>query len=103
MKVKLDELEFEWDKGNLNKIHLKHEIVKSEAESVFLDENSFIILDERHSVVEDRFIIIGRSEESRVLFIVFTMRRKKVRVISARRMHRKEVDKYAKIKKNTQI
>ncbi len=72
-------------------------VTPEEAESVFVDENSFVIPDKPHSKTEDRFILVGKSDKKRNLFIVFTMRRDKVRIISARNMHKEEVGKYGKI------
>ncbi|MBI3558802.1 BrnT family toxin [Candidatus Gottesmanbacteria bacterium] len=95
MQIKTDEVEFDWDEGNLDKSRRKQGVVPEEAESVFLDEKSLI--------VEERFIIVGKSSENRNLFIVFTVRKEKIRIISARRMHKKEVEKYEEIKKNTKI
>lgn len=103
MRVKDKELEFEWDKGNLGKNSRKHNVTSDEAESVFGDENSVVLSDEKHSVDEVRYAIFGKSDLNRYLYIVFTMRGNKVRIISARRMHRKEVEKYVKVEKNTQI
>ncbi len=97
MKVKDQELAFEWDKGNLDKNRRKHGITQEEAETVFADENSLIIPDKPHSKIEDRFAIVGKSDKNRNLFIVFTMRKEKIRIISGRRMHKKEVEKYGKI------
>lgn len=96
MKVQDRELTFEWDKGNLEKSRRKHEITQEESETVFADENSLIIPDKPHSKTEERFAIIGKSDKNRNLFIVFTMRKEKIRIISARRMHKKEVEKYGK-------
>lgn len=101
MKVRDQELEFEWDEGNSDKSRRKHGVTPEEAESVFTDENSIILPDERHSIIEERFAIFGKSDLNRYLYVIFTVRRKKIRIISARRMYREEVGKYAKIKKNT--
>ncbi len=100
MRVIPDTLDFEWDKGNLDKSRRKHGITTEEAESVFLDDNAIVLPDEKHSLVEKRFVVIGKSNVPRYLFISFCVRKKKVRIISVRRMHRKEVEKYEKIKKN---
>lgn len=97
MKVRDRELAFEWDEGNSDKSRRKHGITPEEAESVFIDEHSLIIPDEPHSKTEDRFVIVGKSDKNRNLFIVFTTRRGKIRIISARGMHKKEVEKYGKI------
>ncbi len=97
MKGKDQEVAFEWDKGNLDKSRRKHGVTPEEAESVFTDETSFVILDNAHSKIENRFIIVGKSVKNRNLFIVFTTRKEKIRIISARGMHKKEVEKYGKI------
>ena len=47
--------------------------------------------------------IIGKTFEKIYLFVVFTIRKHKIRVISARRMHGKEVEKYEKTKKDTRV
>lgn len=103
MQVKTDQVEFEWDEGNLNKNRRKHKVTPEEAESVFVDNDSLVVPDMSHSSIEKRFILVGKSSKYRNLFVSFTLRKDKVRIISARRMHRKEVEKYDKIKKNTKI
>lgn len=103
MQVKSKIVRFEWDKGNLDKSYLKHGVLPKETEEVFVDDNSVVLPDVKHSQREDRFIIIGKSLSKINLFIVFTFRRNKIRVISARKMHKKEVEQYEKIKKNTKI
>jgi uncharacterized protein len=101
MQIKRGIIEFEWDKANLDKSYLKHGITAKEAEEIFISEKSYVITDIKHSQKEDRFIILGESQSKRNLFVVFTMRGKKIRIISARRMHREEVDKYEQAKKNS--
>ena len=103
MRVKGKIVEFEWDRWNLDKSYIKHSITPKETEEVFVDEVSFVLPDVKHSQEEERFIIVGRTLEKLNLFIVFAFRGKKVRVISARRMHRKEVLKYEKLKENTKV
>lgn len=90
-------LVFDWDRGNLDKSRRKHGVTPDEAESVFIDDHSLIIPDERHSSKENRFIIVGKSKKIRNLFIVFTTRKEKIRIISARGMHKKEGEKYGQI------
>lgn len=94
---------FEWDTGNLDKSRRKHGVTPAEAENVFFNEEALITPDKKHSKAEERFIILGKSDKNRDLFIIFTLRKGKVRIISARRMHRREVEKYGKIKKDTKI
>ncbi|MEK7119657.1 MAG: BrnT family toxin [Patescibacteria group bacterium] len=103
MKVKDQEVAFEWDKGNSDKSSRKHGVTPEESESVFLDEEAFIFPDVRHSETEDRFVILGISDKGRYLFVIFTIRNEYIRIISARRMHQKELDKYDKVKKSTKI
>lgn len=89
-------LEFEWDEANKNKIWIKHKVSIEECEEAFAEEQIFIQPDELHSAKEDRNILIGRTKKSNFLFIVYTLRKNKVRVISARNMHKKEKIFYEK-------
>jgi len=82
---------FEWDKGNAEKNGLAHAVTPpQEAEQVFFNTPLIVADDPTHSNHEKRFFVLGQTDEDRPLFITFTMRQKKVRVISARDMHRKE-------------
>lgn len=95
---------FEWDKGNVEKNYEKHGITPKEAEKVFLDDNLQVEPDVEHQEIEERFVAIGKIQENKVLFVVFTIRKDKVRVISARIADKKERRIYDKeIKKNTKI
>ena len=93
MRVVQDAVEFEWDKGNIGK-NLKHDVEDNETEEVFLDKRRFVFKDHLHSGNEERFRILCKTKKSRLLFIVFTKRRKKIRVISARNINKKEVHLY---------
>lgn len=88
--------EFEWDKGNIDKNLKKHGVKNGEAEEVFFDKKRFIFKDKLHSFGEERFRIIGKTKKKRLLFIVFTKRGKKIRIISARDINKKEVFLYEK-------
>ncbi|OQY65517.1 hypothetical protein B6D29_03740 [Microgenomates bacterium UTCPR1] len=103
MKVIRKVLEFEWDKGNIDKNWLKHNVTDKEAEEVFIDKRKFIFRDKIHSGKEERFRILGKTKAGRLLFIVFTIRKHKVRVISARDINRKEVFLYEKKAGSTKI
>jgi uncharacterized DUF497 family protein len=94
MTVKGNVITFEWDSGNLDKSYLKHGILPKETEEVFFEEESIVL---------PGFIIVGKSLSKLNLFIVFTLRGSKVRVISVRKMHREEVERYEKVKKDTKI
>lgn len=95
MKVVKDVLEFDWDEGNTGK-NLKHNVADKESEEVFFDERRFIFKDYVHSKGEERFRILGKTKKGRLLFVAFTIRRTKVRIISARDINKKEVYLYEK-------
>jgi uncharacterized DUF497 family protein len=59
-----------------------------------------MIKDRKHSDNEDRFIAIGEGPSNKPMFVCFTLRQNKIRVISARFMRAKEVMGYEKLKKD---
>ncbi len=81
---------FDWDAGNVEKNWGKHAVRFSECEEVFFHEPLLAVRDPRHSREEERFAALGRSALGRLLSIVFSFRAERVRVISARKMSRKE-------------
>ena len=103
MVIKSGIIEFEWDEANLDKSYQKHGITLKETEEVFLDEKSFVVPDVRHSQTESRYIILGRTFEKKSLFVVFTIRKEKIRIISSRKIHKKELNKYEKAQKDSQV
>ena len=92
---------FQWDKGNSLKSWLKHRVTEGEAEQIFFNEPLLLVSDEKHSQEESRFRALGRTDGERYLFIVFTVRKDLVRIISARDMNKKEREAYEKHKTNT--
>lgn len=96
MEFDKDALEFEWDKGNFDKNLLKHNVTNQETEEAFFDTNKVTFPDIIHSSEEERLRIIGKTKKERLLFIVYTKRGKKIRIISARDVNRKEVSLYEK-------
>lgn len=88
---------FEWDKGNIDKSLKKHGVTNEEAEEVFTDKEILVFGNIKHSTeIEKRYLALGKVELSKKLFVSFTVRGKKVRVISARLMSRKERKIYEK-------
>ena len=85
---------FEWDEGNLDKSEQKHDVTYLESEQVFFNEPLLVYSDERHSNREERYFVLGQTDKGRRLFVVFTIRKKLIRVISARDMSRKEKNIY---------
>ncbi len=87
----MKEAKFDWDQWNIQKNEMKHGVSSLEAESTFYDEKSHIYEDTKHSTPnEKRYILYGKSLESRILMIGFTLRNEKVRVITARPASKKE-------------
>ena len=87
---------FDWDVGNLAKCQ-KHGVSTDEIEALF-ESDPFIGRDEDHSAEEERYTAIGRNRAGRPIFVIFTRRvvsaRELIRPVSARFMHRKEIDRY---------
>ena len=95
MKILNKVIEFDWDKGNIQK-NIRHNVNDRETEEVFFDKKRYIFKDKLHSSNEERFRIIGRTKKERLLFIVFTIRGNKIRIVSARDINKKEVYLYEK-------
>ena len=93
---------FEWDKGNISKNYDKHKVTNQEAEELFSNEPFIISEDIEHSnEKENRFQALGKTKLGRLLFVSFTIRVEKVRVISMKDMNRKEEVTYESIEKNS--
>lgn len=95
MRVLKGVLEFNWDTGNKGK-NKKHGVEDGESEEAFFDGKKIILKDALHSAREPRFILLGQTRRNRLLLIVFTKRGKKLRIISARDVNKKEKYLYEK-------
>ena len=87
-------LGFQWDQGNSEKNWIKHRVSNFECEQIFFNQPLIAAEDVGHSQQEHRFYALGRTDSDRYLYVVFTMRDQRVRVISAREMNRKERKAY---------
>lgn len=94
---------FDWDEGNIKKNWERHRVSHIECEEVFFNNPLIAREDKPHSTAEDRFYVLGKTDKERLLFVVFTIRSNKIRVISARDMNRKERKIYEQIEKDTRI
>lgn len=103
MKILKGVIGFEWDKGNSGKNLKKHGVTDAECEEVFFDTRKRILRDILHSDHEERYILLGRTKNERLLFVVFAMRGDKIRVISARELNKKEKRLYEEKAKNFEI
>jgi hypothetical protein len=96
MKIFKGPIEFEWDQANRDKNLLKHRVTDEECEEVFFDTRKRFLKDVLHSNHESRYILIGQTKKQRVLFVVFTTRNHKIRIISARDLNKRERNLYEK-------
>lgn len=81
---------FDWSGGNAEKNWDGHGVTPLEAEQVFFNTPLLAGVDLAHSQKESRFYALGQTDEGRELFVAFTMRGRRLRVVSARDMSRKE-------------
>jgi hypothetical protein len=89
---------FDWDAGNREKCQ-KHGLSIADIEAIFAAP-LMILPDHAHSETEERLRAIGMTKADRHVFLVFTIRERTgkrfIRPISARYMHRKEIEAYEK-------
>jgi len=85
---------FEWDDEKAASNLRKHGISFEEASTVFYGFNSIPLFDEEHSFGEERYIEIGYSADGNLLFVVYTERNSRLRLISARRCTLAEIKWY---------
>lgn len=81
---------FDWDDGNVYKNRDKHGLDYWIIEEIFFNNPLLIYQDIKHSTQECRCYALGSSNNGEKLFVVFTLRERKIRVISARLMNKKE-------------
>ena len=90
----MENSEFQWDeekaKGNLK----KHGVSFEEGATIFNDPMIATILDPDHSEDEERFISIGMSVIRRLLSVIHTYRKDRLRLISARKATKAEKKNY---------
>lgn len=96
-------LKFEWDKYNVVKNWVKHQVRPYEVEETFKDKNAILVDDELHSELEYRYILLGKTKKHRLLSIAFMIREKRIRPISCRDAHKKEVNIYEKKTNITEV
>ena len=91
---------FDWDEGNWPKC-AKHGVSKAEIESILIS-GPLVLPDRNYLGDEVRYNAVGVSNEGRHIFVVFTFRHRGgevlIRALSARYMHKKEIDRYEQTK-----
>jgi len=96
MKILPEPVKFEWDIGNQDKNWHKHKVDAKEAEEVFFNKPFKIYPDKTHSLQEQRFLALGQTNKRRLLTLIFTIRDKQIRIISARDQSKKDRRVYEK-------
>ncbi len=87
-------MKFEWDKSKAAQNFSKHGVTFKEAETVFDDPLYVDFYDPNHSDAEDRYLIVGESNQGRLLIVSYTERRDSIRIISTRQVTRAEREAY---------
>ena len=92
----MDRLKFDWDENKNKRNIRKHGVSFEEAIEVFYDPDALCLDDDKHSDIEDRFIMLGMSFDKRILFVCHCFRENEtvIRIISARKASRKEIIQY---------
>ena len=86
--------DFEWDPRKEAENVRKHGVSFREAASAFYDTLSTIVPDPEHSVGEERYVLLGMSNQGRLLVVCHTDRGARLRIISARPASSMEVKAY---------
>ena len=81
---------FQWDKGNIDKNLIKHNVENWECEQVFFNRPLLVLEDPKHSVSEERWAAFGKTDTDRFLVVIFTKRNDLIRIISARDTNNRE-------------
>lgn len=89
-------IEFTWDRKKAETNLRKHGVSFDEATTAFYDDRALLISDPLHSGGEERFILLGRSNEDKVLVVVHLYWEKEelIRIVSARLATRTETNQY---------
>lgn len=88
-------MHFEWDDDKAEANLAKHGVSFEEALTCFYDLRQVAFYDPEHSEDEDRELLIGHSDQGRLLMVSYTLREPMIRLISARKATRQETKTYA--------
>ena len=97
------EYQFEWDPAKARSNYSKHGVTFERAASVFNDSGALSLPDEKHSGREERWIILGLDQGGVPVVVCHTFRydqghrNARVRIISARKATKKEIQQYKEI------
>ena len=92
----MNNITFSWDEKKSESNKQKHGVSFEEAKTVFADEYGRLIADPDHSDDEDRFILMGLSNQIRLLLVCHCYKEEDnvVRIISARKADKVEIKQY---------
>lgn len=85
--------EFEWDDGKAASNQRDHGVTFEMAREAFRDAFAVEWIDDRQDAAEPRFAMLAMVE-SRLLFVAYTMRGDRIRIISARKAEPQERRRY---------
>ncbi len=85
-------MEFEWDPEKAESNRKKHRVHFAEAETVFKDHSLLTLFDETSD--EERYVAIGVGSLREILYVVYTVRNERIRIISARKATQQECRQY---------
>ena len=85
---------FEWNDGNKDKNLKKHGVPHPIIEEIFFNKPLLLVENFKHSDDECKCLALGKTNDNRLLFVAFTVRNNKIRVISARPMNKNERGTY---------
>lgn len=97
-------LPFQWDAGNIRHVideYPERGNTTDEIESLFADHTFVPRPDRMDSWGEQQYNAIGRSNQNRLLYVVFSVRNNQIRPISCRQASQKERNHYAQITQKT--
>ena len=85
---------FEWDAKKAASNARKHGVTFEEASSAFGDPLALLMPDPDHSLDEERYLLLGASNQGRIVVVAFAERPPRTRLISARQATRQERTRY---------
>jgi uncharacterized DUF497 family protein len=96
-------LKFEWDEAKAKSNFRVHGVSFELAKTVFDDAFAVDRIDNRETYGEERFVIVGMAEGQVLLFVAYTERGERTRIISARRVTKHEQDFYFQQNASTDV
>jgi uncharacterized protein len=87
-------MDFEWDQRKAASNFEKHGVTFDEAATAFSDPLSLTIADPDHSEGEFRYMLLGLSDEGRLIVVSHTERDARIRIIGARPAAPREIRDY---------